>query len=58
MDSSTMTKQATQIKQLEKQLLELRLAFCTMLIWIAQSANSPLRTDEINKLFKMVDKKS
>lgn len=41
-----------EIKLLKNEIKALRNAFITSLHWIATSANSPLRADEVSKLTK------
>ena len=47
-----MTNQEQEIMRLRAEVNAVRRAFCTALAWMAQSANSPLRVDEVRKLIE------
>lgn len=42
------------IRELERDVAKLTRALGTLMAWIAGSANSPLRHDEVEKLLKML----
>jgi hypothetical protein len=43
------------IKQLEEEVRRLHVAFVSMLVWMSQSANTPLNADELQRLVNIAE---
>ncbi len=47
-----------EIEQLQRELTALRAAFATALVWIGQSANTPLAHFEIQELLRIANRET
>jgi hypothetical protein len=44
-----------EIARLQREVTALRMALRTLIVWMAQSANSPIRVDEASRLLNMMN---
>ena len=53
--SDLMTPEQTELLRLRRQVEDLQRALCTLIAWMAQSANSPIRIDEAEQLLEIAN---